>query len=172
MQFVKIDATNHTMLAEKYKTTSFPRLFWKRDGAMHRYLGGKKVEDFEAFVQRMNKPAVVTEPPVDQDVYFRLTSKSNGEVSKAFTAVAKAMQDQAKFVQGNGDGEAVVERVQQEGKVQTYKGKPDAKGELVTRHLISCNRVLFLGMVSLPQHIPFNAIQSWRLGCVGIDFPL
>jgi glutaredoxin len=127
MQFVKIDATNHTMLAEKYKTTSFPRLFWKRDGAMHRYLGGKKVEDFEAFVQRMNKPAVVTEPPVDQDVYFRLTSKSNGEVSKAFTAVAKAMQDQATFVQGNGDGEAVVERVQQEGKVQTYKGKPDAK---------------------------------------------
>lgn len=132
MQIVKIDATNNTDIAAKYEATTFPRLFWKRDGVMHRYLGGKKLPDFEKFVQRMIQPAITTEADKistlqEADVYFKITKPSGAgdSLSKAFDEVALAMQDQLSFAAVEG-GKSVVERVQQKS-TQVYGGGDNAE---------------------------------------------
>lgn len=142
MQIVKIDATNNTELAAKYKATTFPRLFWKRDGVMHRYLGGKKLPDFEQFVQQMAEPAVLSEAgkvskvEEEADVFFRLTQPSAGDaLSKSFNEVAMAMQDQLSFVMrvDSSAAKSVVERVQKKTSAQAYAGGVEANSKFVLR---------------------------------------
>jgi len=109
MYIAKVDATEHTSLAERYEIKGFPTLYWFVDGERSEYTGGRTTDTIVSWITKKSGPPAehvkcddvkkVTESEKLSSVYF---GEKAGEMYDTFLKAA-SKNDNMKFFEADKD---------------------------------------------------------------------
>jgi len=158
----KVDATEHSKLAEKFEVKGYPTLKFFRSGKATEYGGGRTADTIVSWVEKKTGPAAKTIDTVDAAKEFvegldiaviGFFKDETTEAAKAFLGAAGSMDDH-QFAITASDEIAAEYKVEGEA-VVLFKKFDDGRADL-TEGITEEAVMKFVGSEALPLVVDFN----------------